>query len=392
MPNSLDATGLRVKSTTEIIADLAAAMQAIYGPDINVAPNSPDGQFINIFAQASSDMLELLLGVYNSFSPVTAYGVLLDQRVALNGVFRNKGTFTLTNVAVTVSQAVTLPGLDAAIDDPNGTGFTIQDGSGNSFILTSTTYLGSPGTSTLTFRSQAIGAVQTIPNTLTNQLTRVLGVTAVNNPEAAYSLGVDEETDAQLRTRTARSFALASTGGADAVEAALHSIGDVTDALVIENATPATLLGTPANSIWVIVTGGTPLGIAAAIYAKKGIGCGMRGAQTYVIERADGTGFTAQWDNAIAEPLHLKLTVNPRILGKAIDKPRVASELAAALLYKLGQIPNVGDIVNAVFKNDPSIYVTDLGVSSDGTTWLDSVQPTDAQRYFTVDPVNITIT
>jgi uncharacterized phage protein gp47/JayE len=392
MPDLLDATGLKVKPVTEIISDLVTAMQAIYGPDINVAPNSPDGQLINIFAQASADLRELLVGVANSFSPAAAYGTLLDQRVALNGLARKQGTFTLTNVNVTVNQAVTLPGLDDAINDPAGTGFTVKDGAGNSFILVATTYLGSAGTTTLSFRSKVIGAIQTIPNTIVNQLTRVFGVTAVNNPAAATSLGVEEETDAQLRTRHARSFALASSGGADAVEAALRAIPDVTDALVIENATTGTVLGTAANSIWAIVTGGTPAEIAQAIYAKKGIGCGMRGAQSYVVTRPNGTGFTAKWDTSITSRLYVKFTLNPRTTGVTYDHPRIAAALAAALKYALGQAPTVGDLVNAVLAIEPTAYLTSLGVSTDGITYFDSVQPSDMQHYFTLAVGDIAIT
>jgi uncharacterized phage protein gp47/JayE len=392
MPDLLTPAGLTVKSVNEVISDLVTAMLAIYGPDINVAPNSPDGQLINIFAQASVDLRELLLGVANSFSPATAYGTLLDQRVALNGLARKQGTFTLTNVDVTVNQAVTLPGLDAALNDPDGAGFTVKDGAGNQFILAATTYLGSAGTTTLLFRSKVIGAVQTIPNTIVNQAAQVLGVTAVNNPASATAIGVDEETDAQLRTRHARSFALASTGGADAVEAALKAIPSVTDALVVENATTGTVAGTPANSIWAIVTGGTPVEIAQAIYAKKGIGCGMRGALSYVITRPNGTGFTSKWDVSISQRLYIKFTVNPRTAGVTYDHPRIAAALAAALVYKLGQAPTVGDIVSAVLAIEPTAYLTVLGVSTDGTNWFDSVQPTSALYYFTVAVGDITVT
>jgi hypothetical protein len=67
MPNQLDANGLQVNSLNDLVANLTAALQAIYGDDINVAPNSPDGQQINIFAQAVEDMLETLLDTYNIF-------------------------------------------------------------------------------------------------------------------------------------------------------------------------------------------------------------------------------------------------------------------------------------------------------------------------------------
>jgi uncharacterized phage protein gp47/JayE len=392
MPDLLDGAGLKVKTVTEIVNELVASLQAIYGPDINVAPNSPDGQLINIFAQACTDLRELLVAVFNSFSPSAAYGTLLDQRVALNGLARKQGTFTITLVSVTTSQACNVVGLDDAINDPDGIGFTVKDGAGNEFILVSSAYLGAAGVTPLAFRSKKIGAIQTIPNTITNMVTQVLGITAVNNPTVATSIGTEEETDAQLRVRHDQSFALGSMGGADAVEAALKAIPDVVDAMVVENATTGTVSGTPANSIWPIVTGGTPEEIAQAIYAKKGIGCGIRGAVTYVITRPNGTGFTAKWDVSISQPLYIKFTVNPRTAGVTYDLPRIATALAAALVYKLGQAPTVGDIVNAVLAIEPTAYLTVLGVSTDNTNWFDSVQPTSALYYFTVAVGHITVT
>ena len=55
MTSVLNSAGLQIDSKSTIIAALIASMQSIYGSDINVASNSPDGQLINIFAQADED-------------------------------------------------------------------------------------------------------------------------------------------------------------------------------------------------------------------------------------------------------------------------------------------------------------------------------------------------
>src|SRR3990172_6160373 len=101
MPNILDANGLQVKTLTEVTDALEEAYRSIYGADINLGSNSPDGQVIGILAQAIVDNLELLVQVYNSFAVESAFGVVLDQRVALNGVARRQGTYTQAMVSVT---------------------------------------------------------------------------------------------------------------------------------------------------------------------------------------------------------------------------------------------------------------------------------------------------
>src|ERR1019366_9465288 len=100
MPNVLSATGLQTATRAELIANGTAAFQAIYGADINLASDTPDGQILNYFVQAQLDNADLMVTIYNGFDPDNAVGVVLDQRVALNGIERQGGTYTLTPITV----------------------------------------------------------------------------------------------------------------------------------------------------------------------------------------------------------------------------------------------------------------------------------------------------
>lgn len=391
MTSMIDQTGLTIEPKPQIIADLIAAYQSIYGSDINVDSNSPDGQLINIQAQAITDYLELLLVVYNNFAVDTSFGERLDQLVALNGLARIQGTQTQAQVLVTASAAVTIPGLDQILLPP----FTVADNAGNQFQLMITHAFGGPGSATLTFQAVKIGQVQTTANTITNITTSTLGVPTVNNPSVASDvIGVNEETDAQLKVRHDQSFNLAATGPSDSMEAALRNIPDVVDAYVVENNTNAPVGPIPAHTVWPIVRGGTNVEIAQAIYSKKGPGCGLLGAVTQLVNRPNGSTFTAQWDIAISQPLYIKFSIIWR--GPQVFNPSdIETALAAALTYKLGQNPSIGDVVQAMLVIAPTAIVTIdstiQGVSADNATWESLVNPTDAQHYYTVSASNIVV-
>lgn len=387
MPDQLVTTGLQVKSLTDILNEITAALQAAYGASINLNQNSPDAQLLNIYAQSASDMRQLLVAVYSSFSPLSAFGVTLDQRVAINGIARKQGTFTLQNVNITVSQALTLYGLDQTAQPV----FTISDNAGNQFQLLTTQNPGGAGTNTYVFQAAVVGAVQTLPNTITNQVTVVLGVTTVNNPAVATSIGVNEETDAQLKIRHAQSFFLAAMGSADAVLAALLAYADVTDAVVIENTTDGTVNGVTAHALWCIVAGGTAAEIGAAIYGKKAPGCGLVGGQSVVVARPNGSTYTVKYDIPINQNIWLKFTVLPRQAGLTFDNNAIKTSLTAALVYKLNQQASIGDVINAMITIQPNAILTVVGVSTDGASYLDTVSPTTAQYRFVVDPTRITI-
>ena len=211
MTNSIGATGLVTNSLTTTTTNIVSALQGIYGAGINVDQNSPDGQMIGIAAQATIDLLEFITAVNSMFDPDQAVGVILDQRVAINNITRIGGTYTVQDISITVNATVTLAGLDANYSSPTGTGYTVQDSSGNQFILAATTTLTS-GTTVCAFRAAQIGIVNVPINTITTPVTIVQGVTGVNNPTAAVTVGETQETDPQLRVRRQQSVANATTG------------------------------------------------------------------------------------------------------------------------------------------------------------------------------------
>lgn len=382
MPNQITGSGLEVKTVSEIVSDITASMQTIYGDDINVESSSPDGQLINIFAQAAADNLELLTDVYNSFSVEVAYGRSLDQRVAINGLARISGTYTRTMVSITVDRAINLTGLDELDTDPTATVFTVEDDSGNQFYLEENQVITVAGTYSYAFRAVDIGAVETTQNTITNQVTTILGVTAVNNPSSALSVGVNEETDAQLKVRHAKMFKLASTGPADAVRAALLAVDGVVDAYVVENDTDGTVSFVPSHSIRCVVNGGTDADVAEAIYSKKAPGCGTYGATVVSVARPQGNSINISFDRAVSEDLYIQFSIVGKYTGAAWDETEIKDLLAEALSYKLGQPATIGDIVEQMITILPQGYLVSVGVSKTASGYADNITPTLATNFF----------
>ena len=208
MANQVTAAGIETDSLTDIVAQLTADLQSIYGADINVDSDSPDGQWINSIAQVVIDELDLITQVYNSFDPDLAIGTVLDQRVTINGIQRLGGTYTTTAVTIVTDRALTLYGLDQTIQPV----YTVADNAGNQWQLIATQSPVAAGTYSYSFQAADPGAVLTTPNTITVPVTIVIGVSSINNPSTYISLGINEETDAALRLRRQKSVSLSSQG------------------------------------------------------------------------------------------------------------------------------------------------------------------------------------
>lgn len=393
MPNTLDASGLTIQTTAEIIAEILdgtldfAGMLAIYGADINVEPNSPDGQMINIIAQAKRDCLELITQVYNSFDPDKAIGVSLNARCAINGVTRNPGTFTQQTVTVTVSQAVTVPGLDTFPTAP----FTVEDGNGNKFVLISTQVFGGAGSLDLPFQAVLLGPVSSLPNTITNIKTPLLGVTGVNNAAGPTVLGLTEETDYALRIRRAKSVSLPSQGYLEGLLGALLDTPGVTAAAVYENDTNATDGdGIPGHSIWVVVAGGDITAIANAIYVKRGAGCGMLGSVNVTVLQVDGSNFIVSFDRPTPENLWIEFNVTA-IGSGSVDPSYIRAQLLLLLSYGINQPADTTSIVSLIREISPAASVSSEGVSSDGVTYVPLLNPSTIDKQWALDATRIVI-
>lgn len=396
MPDILDANGLQLKTVNEIIAQLETRFREIYGVDINLEQNSPDGQMINIFAQAAIDLREVLRQVYNSFNPDRAVGRLLDERVAINNIQRAGGTFTIVAISIVVDRTVTLPGLDTQFNDVNGTGYTVQDDAGNQFILVDTSVL-TAGTHSLNFRAQAIGQVETIINTIVNPVTVVLGVVSVNNPNAALQVGQNEETDAQLRTRRQNSVAIASSGYLNGLLGAVLQLPGVTDAKLYENYTNVTdSNGIPPHATWLIVEGGANEDIAQVYYEKKSYGSNMRGAVEVDITTPSGAIFTAQFDRPTAEDLYIRFDIQPTVANPDFPIAAIKESMVDAINYNIGQFAETATItaaaLAAIIENGGGGVPVNVEISNDGTNWDDYLDTATLDNQFTLDVTRITIT
>lgn len=391
MPNSIGPTGLQVQTQAELITDYTTAFKSIYGSDINLDSDSPDGEMMMVFIQSVQDVQDLLVQIYNMFDPDNAIGNVLDQRVAINGIQRQAGTHTITNMTVTTNQGgLTLPGLD----NPAASPYLVADNEGNQWALMEQIIIPSAGDYILAFQAVEPGAVLSVPNTITVPVTIILGVTAVNNPTTYTTLGLNEESDFDLKIRRQKSVSLSSQGYLAGLLAALENIPGMVSAFVYENVTGSTDMdGIPSHSIWVIVSGSvSAAAVANAIYTKRNAGCGMKGDQEFSIAQADGTFFVVRWDVVTPEDLFIKFTATSL---DGINPPAVEA-IREGLVTSLtpgvnGQV-NVNELATLVQEIDPNTLVTSAGFSTtSGGSYTATLSPSTKDKQFAISSDNIII-
>lgn len=395
MPDLLDATGLTVKTRDEIVAELETGLRGIYGQDINLDQNSPDGQIVGIIAQQAVDIRELAVQINNGFNPDKAMGRSLDERTTINNIERAGATFTTINITLTCDRTVNLQGLDDSFSDINGTGYTVQDNAGTQFILIDTVTL-IAGTYTLLFRAKNIGRVETIIGTITNPVTVVIGVTAINNPTAAVSIGQNEETDAQLRTRRSRSVSISSNGYLNGLLGLILSLDGVIDAKLYENYSNVTdSNGIPPHCTWLIADGGSNADIGSSIYERKSYGCDMKGDVEVNIITASNSLFVAKFDRPTSENIYIKFEIKRTNPIHIFDLPSIKNYIEQNVLYTIGEYAETSRLttqaVLGIAEQGGGGVPINMEISSNGVTYVDYLPVSSLDSKWVIDATNIII-
>lgn len=273
MAITFDSTGVTISTFQENYDALASGYYSIYGNDISLEPESPDGQRVGIEARVITDFEEFVLNFYNSIDPNNAAGDMLERLARLSaGITRRPSTSSQADLDVTTDRSVVIP-----------EGYTVEDQDGQVWVTRESYELG-VGTSTITVYSEQFGEITSPAGSISTPTSTVLGVQSVSNPDDAV-VGVDEESDQQLRNRLLVSKAARSTTGIGAIFNSLASNPQVTDLAVYENPTNEfdPQLSLEAHSIWVVVQGGSVADIAESIAKSKDSGAGMKGDVTGIL-------------------------------------------------------------------------------------------------------------
>lgn len=383
----IDANGIQIQTYEEIFNELSAGYKAIYGNDISINPESPDGQRIAIEAKARLDMQTMALKVYNGFDPDLAQGLEIEKIGKISGVYRRPATRSTVDITVTTSQALTLP-----------SGYRIEDDLSQIWLITSDQTL-TTGANTVTFTAEEFGAIEAEADTITSPVDVVLGVSTVTNPAAA-TVGVEEETDAEFRIRRNLSLELPALSTVGALISRLWNTAGVTDVVVYENDTDTidAVRSIDAHTIWAIVEGGEVVDITEAIAKQKTGGTGLKGTvegtHTDEIVKPDGTiayyPIDVKFDRPTEIDLYIELTATRKDAAVPVDTTLIKQKLAAAT-YTIGETAQAGLLYDEAYEAGSTYIVTDLQISDD-ITYTDGLLTPGYDEKFVISTANITIT
>ncbi|MBO7692687.1 MAG: baseplate J/gp47 family protein [Methanobrevibacter sp.] len=412
MTNIIDANGITIDSLEDLITAYSDTLRNIYGSDIVLDPESPDGLLVNFLAQVTRDASEFAVKLYNAESINSAVGSLLDQKVAWFGLTRKPASYSYVNVNITTINNVNLVGMDSNTNPPPNI-YTVQDNSGNNYYLASSVSLSANTTTACSFRAENSGAVLVGAGTITTPVSYNQYITAINNPSSQYITGSEEESDTELKWRLKSSYYLPSQGFCESMKSALLSYDDIQDAFVIDNPTNTTdAYGISPYSVWVIVdcpdNAQTQQEIGDVFAVQNTVGTPTyyyddSGVTNRFVQRQDSQGLFTNYNYNLVdtEPVYVYINLTSTIVGNIIDQDLLKEAIIKGLGdFQIYGICNANTIIKLCTEFDSSIIVGECKLDtstpvdpSDPTEYGSStyVQPSNVNKKFTLDASDIYI-
>jgi uncharacterized phage protein gp47/JayE len=219
------ATGFVKPTLAQIQADIRArvlaSLDSLGNPlfaNINVDPDSPVGELIDVFAEREYSIWEGQESAYNAHSPNSAEGLALEDISQIVGVKQRDETHSLVyETFIGVPGTIVVSGFQVAVHNTE-----------DYFVTLETFTIPGGGTvANILMASVETGPIPCYLNTLTDIMTANVGVTSVTNP-ADCTIGRLVETDLSLNQRRIASIQNPGAG----------TVGSIYAALIDEDQTP----------------------------------------------------------------------------------------------------------------------------------------------------------
>lgn len=378
MADILDDMGLDLATFTELRDDLTESLKNIYGDDISVESDDPDGQVVNIYSQKGADLRQKIQQVFASYDIDQATGRNLDARVGMLGIKRRGATYTKTDIKITTDKPLLLT-----------SGFKCQTAVREVFQTVKDFSLLS-GENSIEVQAEKIGKVDLTPNTITEIITVTAGVLSVIN-STAPSIGVNEESDEELKIRKTLTLSSRSKGFLESTVSLLFENRNITDVQAVENdENSASGEGVPPHSIWIIAEGGGDTEIADAIYRTRAAGIGTKGSESVTISKPNIEPVVIKFDRPEEINLYVKMKVQDK-KGINFNIINLKNSLVKNLTYKMNESSASDDFAIEINTISETLRATEIRVSKDGISYSEIVTPDFRNKKFVLATDRITI-
>lgn len=296
---ALDKTGLKILNFQQLLNQLTAKTQELFGDDVNTDQNSALGMYIRVISWLQNIVNQDLEAVYYSSFVGQAEGVSLDRLGSNYSVTRNPAQAATVMLDFTGTTGTVIP---------EETVYTTE--SGVEFEMVDTVTLDDSGKGSGEAVCTALDETGNIaPNTISVQGENIAGVESVTNPTQA-SGGAEIETDDAYRQRIHLSMESQPGPTYYGLYTGLYALPGVEQVQIVPNLTMETdSYGNPPKSLHFYVRGGREDDVAQAILDNIAAGIQTVGKIKKAVKDIGGHTHDVFFDTATVVPIYVNMSL-----------------------------------------------------------------------------------
>lgn len=379
----LTPAGFNRKRLADFKTSIETALKIAFGEDIDLEPESGFGQFVGLMAEALGDESESQEDVYNSQYPSTASNASLSDVVTYNGIERQSAQDSTAVLTITGTEGTIIPqGSEASVNTTSEV-----------FVTDVEVTIPVSGSITVGSTAENTGPITASIGSIIVIDTPIFGWTAVTNTAAAI-VGIDEETDPDLRERRELSTFALGQNLVDSLFGQLLDIDDVEDAVVISNGLDVTSPeGIPAHQFISVISGGAAAEIGLAIWKNTPQGILSFGAATEII--TDDQGFPQETKYTRPSDVDIFFRVDITIDAAEFPGTGEADIQAAVAAYGTANFKISDDVIRSEFytpiNETPGVTSIDLRIGLSASPTGTSNIPIDIDEISRYDSADVEV-
>lgn len=294
----LTTTGFEPKTGDEVFSEIETDLKSDFGSDFDTTERSPAGILLGIFSEQISNSWDILDSIYRALDPDEAQGLQQDYAYALVNVQR-------LSAVKSIVESVTLTNNTGSPCTVVAGSLVRQSSTLKEWETLTEVEIPASGTVEVDVQCTEFGAITASAGSIDTIVNPIAGWDEVTNTNTEI-IGRDEETDEEYRLRRETSLTTSQGGTAPAMKNyILNNVSGVTYCTYLENDTDSVDgNGLPANSINMIVEGGTNEDVASAILASKST-IKTYGTVTEIVEDSEGNSYQIKFSRITAVPIYL---------------------------------------------------------------------------------------
>lgn len=267
--------GFTSPASADVLNGAITDINAAFGGGLNPALETPQGQLASSLAAIIEDKNNQFLYIAGQVDPAYAEGRMQDAIGRIYFLSRLPARPTVVTCVCMGKDGVYIPA-GALAQATDGQIYTCLTGGGIN-----------GGQISLDFACTIPGPILCPKSSLNVVYRSIGGWDSIINPLDGI-IGLNVESRAAFESRRSQSVAINAIGGVPSILASVLQVAGVLDAVVVENGDAADKLvngvNVKAHSVLAVVSGGTDMDVARAIWLKKATGCGYTGTTTVSVE------------------------------------------------------------------------------------------------------------